>query len=192
MNTDKERLLRLAAMEDGRPIGVGGMLFRERVAKHVASINGIDPVHLAPEKVLFLDIDGVLNSAFVLQEQRRGDAIDRGMVERVNRIIQATGCKIVISSTWRLIHPMGELKALLRQHGLIDVIIDKTPYMISEDNNRGDEIETWLKDHPSVQKFCILDDNSDMSDVINNLVQTTWADGLQDEHVERAIAMLSS
>jgi hypothetical protein len=171
MNTDKERLLKLANLEDGCPISVGGLML--------------------PNKILFLDIDGVLNSAAVLERQRRGDAIDRDMVERVNRIIDATGCKVVISSTWRLLHPLGELKALLRLHGMRDVVIDKTPDLDRTHNNRGDEIQAWLKQNPSVEKFVILDDDSDMSDVIGHLVQTSFKTGLQDQHVDRAIANLS-
>lgn len=143
-------------------------------------------------KILFLDIDGVLNSAHVLEQQQRGDAIDRGMVERVNQIIRATDCKIVVSSTWRLLHSMGQLKAMLRLHGMIDVVIDRTPDLVDDTHNRGDEIEAWLKGHPEVSQFVILDDESDMSDVINHLVQTSFKTGLQDEHVVKAIDILSN
>jgi len=143
-------------------------------------------------KVLFLDIDGVLNSAYVIEKCGRGDIIDRTMVERVNRIVDATDCKIVISSTWRLFYPLGVLSALLRVHGLRDVLIGKTPDLDRSQYNRGDEIQAWLDTQPCVEKFVILDDDSDMSDVINHLVQTTFKEGLKDEHVDRAIAMLSS
>ena len=143
-------------------------------------------------KVLFLDIDGVLNSAFVLDEQRRGDAIDRGMVERVNKIVDATGCKIVISSTWRILHPLGQLTALLRQHGMRDVVIDKTPRLDATYFNRGDEILIWIGNHPEVMNFIALDDSAGEFDKIrDHLVATTWKHGLQDEHVVKAITLLN-
>jgi len=143
-------------------------------------------------KVLFLDIDGVLNSAFVLDEQRRGDAIDRGMVERINQIVDATGCKIVISSTWRILHPLGQLTALLRQHGLRDVVIDKTPRLDATYFNRGDEILMWLHSRPDVDSFIAIDDSAGEFDKIpDRLVATTWKHGLQDEHVVKAIELLN-
>src|SRR5688572_29340180 len=107
-------------------------------------------------KILFLDIDGVLNSAFVLAEQRRGDAIDRDMVERINRIVDSTGCFIVISSAWRLYASFDSLVALLSSHGLRNVVIDITPRLDPSDYNRGDEIKAWMYDmNPSITNFAI-------------------------------------
>jgi hypothetical protein len=58
---------------------------------------------------------------------------------------------------------------------------------------RLDEIKTWLGNHPEVDRFVILDDERrDMGDLSARHVRTTWNDGLLDEHVDRAIAMLSS
>ena len=142
-------------------------------------------------KILFLDIDGVLNSAHVIDEQRRADAIDRDMVERVNRIIDATDCKIVISSSWRLYHTFRNLKRCLTQHGMRDVAIDITPELDRAENNRGDEICAWLGIHPEVTQFVILDDYNDMGDIKDHLVQTTFKHGLQDEHVAKAISLLT-
>jgi hypothetical protein len=41
-----------------------------------------------------------------------------------------------------------------------------------------------------VERFVILDKEADMGDLSPRLVKTTWNDGLLDEHVDRAIAML--
>jgi hypothetical protein len=142
-------------------------------------------------KILFLDIDGVLNSAFVLEEQRRGDAISREMIERVNKIVDATGCKIVISSTWRIYQRFDKLTALLYSYGLRRVIIDATEDLGGYDYTRGDEINEWVFRHREIEMFVILDDNKDDSMVESVLVQTTFKHGLQDEHVAKAIAILS-
>ena len=142
-------------------------------------------------KVLFLDFDGVLNSAEVFKVRGTADCIDRTMVLRVARIVEETGCSVVISSTWRLLHSMGQLKAMLRLNGLPDVVIDKTPSLWHNDGNRGDEIRTWLNANPHVKQFVILDDEADMGDCIDHLVRTSFKTGLQDEHVEQAITILN-
>lgn len=146
-------------------------------------------------KILFLDFDGVVNSAEVIYSRKRGDAIDRGMVERVSRVVAATNCKIVISSTWRLLHSLPELAHLLRAYGLSDngqesVIIGKTPDLDRSVNNRGDEIQAWLNENPDVKDFVILDDESDMGHLLPRLVKTEFKTGMQDIHVVMAIAML--
>ena len=55
-------------------------------------------------KVLFLDIDGVVNNRKT--RERQGDTkfigIKPELADRVRRIIAETGCKVVLSSSWRL------------------------------------------------------------------------------------------
>lgn len=139
-------------------------------------------------KILFLDIDGVLNSAAVLADKGRHDAIDRDMVERINRVVRDTGCNIVISSTWRLLWPLGELKALLRQHGMIDVVIGQTPRLDRRDN----EILEWLAEHPEVTRFVAVDDDTfDMTAINHRLVATSFQTGMLDHHADQAIAILN-
>jgi hypothetical protein len=101
--------------------------------------------------VIFLDIDGVLNSEVYLRklEERHfqlGHAdptrpkretscdcfklyhqIDRDAVARVNRLVAATASKIVISSSWRKLFDPPELERILVEHGLIAEIIGATP-----------------------------------------------------------------
>ena len=167
MNTDPDRLKRLAELEDGSPIGVGGWMFR---------------------KVLFLDIDGVLNSEQVLHDRGRHDAIDRGMVEQINRVVDATGCSIVISSTWRLLYKLPVLSSTLRLHGLRANVIGATPLL----ERRDEEISAWLADHPQVEQFAIVDDSpSDISRLEDRLVVTSWMTGILPEHADALIKLLS-
>lgn len=51
-------------------------------------------------KLLFLDVDGVLNHTDCDWTTSR--TLDLACVERVKRIVQETGAQIVLSSTWRL------------------------------------------------------------------------------------------
>ena len=57
---------------------------------------------------------------------------------------------------------------------------------------RGYEIDFWLRQHPEVDRFVILDDGSDMEMHTHRLVQTDAQEGLLDEHAELAVAMLTS
>lgn len=143
-------------------------------------------------KVLFLDIDGVLNSREVIEREQKANVIDRAMVERLNAIWRATDCKIVISSTWRLYHTPRQLIDRLQFNGFLGEIIGQTPdLLISENGNRGLEIQSWLHKHPSVTQFVILDDDVDEDMPFGNIVQTSFKDGLQDHHVKAAISVLN-
>lgn len=177
-------------------------------------------------RVIFLDVDGVLNSEdylLKLEAQHRllghtepaspkrettcdcfklYHQIDRDAVARVNRIATATGAKIVVSSTWRKLFDPPDLRRVLEAHGLAVEIIGqtpdghKTPEMASvyghiERMYRGYEIDFWLRQHPEVDRFVILDDGSDMVMHVNRLVQTDCQDGLCDEHVELAIRVMA-
>ena len=50
------------------------------------------------KKIIFLDIDGVLNTAFT---RKRNEHIDDFRVKLLSDIVQQTNAKIVLTSTWR-------------------------------------------------------------------------------------------
>lgn len=104
-------------------------------------------------KVLFLDIDGVLNTPKMCG--RFGfDFIDNVLVALVARIIKETEAKIVLSSTWRVDEKDRSLVVReLAYYGL--TIHDCTPVMT--DLERRDEIQAWVKQN-TVTRFAILDD----------------------------------
>jgi hypothetical protein len=155
-------------------------------------------------KVLFLDIDGVLNSTDFLQRKaaRNGgrvigtDHIDPDAVSRLNTIIAMTDCKVVVSSVWRFNKTPDELYLHLRKHGFVGEVIGSTPQNAKKGYERGHEIQEWLDTvgqqfEEPVECFVILDDDSDMVHLLHRLVKTKFANGLQDEHVAKAIALLS-
>jgi len=111
------------------------------------------------EKIIFLDIDGVLNSNdwYVRrQNEYEMDAVenqypfyefDPKAINRLNEIIKSTGAKVVVSSTWRLGRSVEELQTILNMVGFIGEVIDKTAHFSSIDGYtvpRGCEIEAWL------------------------------------------------
>lgn len=131
-------------------------------------------------KVMFLDIDGVLctlRSHFAYQNTGGlNDAWDIGSCIMIRRLCEEFGVAIVISSSWR-IGRRQILNYYLTQYGLnsflyganntrrgwcpIDTTEDITPIFNDKDSVRGDEIDAWLKAHPTVTQYVIIDDDSD-------------------------------
>lgn len=124
-------------------------------------------------KVLFLDIDGVCNCHFTQQRHKSFIGIDPPMAARVKKIIVDTGCKVVLSSYWRL--DEEDKREVISK---VCQIIDVTPSLT--DHFRGDEVNAWLKEHPEVTKYAILDDSSDFHKD-QPLFKTEWTVGLTDE-----------
>ena len=126
-------------------------------------------------KVLFLDVDGVLNSRESTNFKNNLWPVDDYMCFLVGKIQLDTGCSIVVSSSWRN-HPDGMKK--IREK--FNDIIDKTPSMARA--NRGAEINNWLDKHPEVTRYAILDDDSDMcEDQMDSFFKTTFKFGLTED-----------
>lgn len=165
-------------------------------------------------KYLFLDIDGVLNHDvwFNSPSYKNNQAnwqvsmFDPTCVERVNRILQETGAKLVVSSSWR---DMKDLPEIFAGVGL-PTEFDTTPYadviypdafpitdFFSEETDirywRGSEIK-WYLDHNAKEDYtyCILDDDCDMLDEqLEYFVSTSNPKGLTDKLTDKAIEILN-
>ena len=152
-------------------------------------------------KVIFLDIDGVLNSiAFDRERTSEHGNIDETRLPLLKQILDETGALIVLSSSWRkhwdkessLCDNLGvEINSIF---GIYDIAIyDKTPQLQS--NDRAEEIRWWLSQNEMVKSFVILDDIAfgwglDLQD---HLVKTNCriGRGLECQHVIRAIELLN-
>jgi hypothetical protein len=132
-------------------------------------------------KIIFLDIDGVLNNYDTLGE---GLDWEPSLVEILNRIIKETEAKVVISSTWR----RTERHRNIIKNDMKINFIDITPKLWEE---RGYEIQAWLDKNPDVERFIILDDDSDMVHLMSHLIQTDGKFGLTNENANEAIKRLS-
>lgn len=129
-------------------------------------------------KVIFLDIDGVLNHQQFYEYRKDNpekfkelvyplNQIDPKCVEYLNMLIEDTGAKIVVSSTWRINHTKEELQNILGYHGFKGEIIDVTPNLSYEGYVRGNEIKAWIDKNINYEdkdnfRYVILDDDSDM------------------------------
>ena len=141
-------------------------------------------------KVVFLDFDGVLNSA---ASPVRWHGLDMSNTRHLNRIIIHTKCSIVISSSWRSMVDMDFMKQCLEGAGFLypDYIIGSTP--VTQDYVRGREIEQWRIEHEHTGNYVILDDCENMLEEQQPFyVQTSFDEGLTRIHADRAIEILNA
>ena len=139
-------------------------------------------------KIVFLDIDGVLNTPKTTRKFGF-DFIDDILVALVARIVKETEAKIVLSSTWRIEEKDRTLaQQALSRHGIS--IHDTTPVLRIEGMwvERRQEIQAWI-DQNTVTKFAILDDWTDAG-IEDNFFQTKENIGLTVDLAEKIIAHL--
>ena len=186
-------------------------------------------------KVIFLDIDGVLNNephAIALHklveegkmsEKEYYDIWDLPYDDTalpLKHIVEETGAKIVLSSSWRVLPTeVKKLSKKLKEYNL--ELMDKTSYGVTKEelkeagfdyrkawdlnlfeevdtakgtHDRGAEIAVWLHRHPEVESFVILDD--DIEDIkpyySKEHIQTDfYGNGLTMELADKAIEILN-
>lgn len=114
-------------------------------------------------KVVFLDIDGVLNSTrtcvacggypfdFTPEAMDQFDHVALGLIRGIVSVADAS---VVLSSSWRLTHDWNDVAKALALP-----IMGRTPSLCGP---RGAEIAAWLADHPEVEAYAIVDDSADM------------------------------
>jgi hypothetical protein len=148
-------------------------------------------------KLVFLDIDGVLNCFGAYDWGERPKAlILPECVQQFNRIIEATEAQIVLSSSWRHVVLNGHMdlcgfEYLLRSHGVRGSLVDVTPAEC-EDGDRGIEITMWLQAHPGIKRYVVIDDMQyDIPQYGHSLVQTHGNVGLTAGDAQRAIEILN-
>jgi hypothetical protein len=144
-------------------------------------------------KVLFLDIDGVMNNFHM---RNFGQKFSEPSRDALNSIVERVPeLKIVISSAWRM-HGLVYMQKMLHKNkikGALDEfdgtnVIDCTG---REDGIRGHQIQCWLDRNPGVTSFVILDDESDMGHLMDKLVKTNSFVGLTSKEADRAVEILN-
>lgn len=181
-------------------------------------------------KIIFLDIDGVLNCEEAYKngecqytewvwEDGRKDHYQRfckRSKDLLNKLIDETGAKIVISSSWRLsgIDFMRKVWAMEEMKGEIIAI---TPFLRTEDIHipRGMEIDYYLEkdlgfhqinyeeswqqeyiDKSGVENYIIIDDDADMlyeqrHHFVHVLPSPRNRKGFNDKYYKEALKKLS-
>jgi len=117
-------------------------------------------------KILFLDVDGVLNNPYTRWDDMQC-GIDDEMLKYLKFIVVRTGCKIVLSTTWRLSDDAKTvLLHTLKVRGDMnpdDLIIGQTPNLKKQGYHRTHEIAEYLRSNAyrfNVVSWVAVDDLS--------------------------------
>lgn len=161
-------------------------------------------------RVLFLDIDGVLNSHFWNNSHQKeiieGTLIDEEKMKILAPLIKKTDAGLILHSGWRfwfneerkpLRKEAGKLVDLLEKEGLS--INGVTPDLTTEEIRRtkkfslvkADEILLWLKLHDDIAGWEVLDD-LDLHNIVieQHQVKPNPEVGLTLEDMEKAERIL--
>lgn len=156
------------------------------------------------EKIIFLDIDGVLatNKSARYKRLLHGErvyAFAGDCIARINRLTERTGAKFVLSTAWARLYEYERLKAFIAREGVKGEIIGKTTNLEAEYArkgeyrrvNRGEEIAAWIEaNRDKVASYVVLDDVDDYPPLpLERWVHVFcgWTKGgVQDEHIEQA------
>ena len=169
------------------------------------------------EKYLFLDFDGVLNTGNYQERMKKegidaydeyGPMFDPQAVNYLEQIINRTGCKIVISSTWRN-EGIVRMQQMWKDRGMPGAIFSMTPILISttfRDAMNGEllsapvkmakalEIDMWLQKHESkYTRYAIIDDEMVYIDNESyyQWIKTDYQTGIDIYTVAHAVDMLN-
>ena len=166
------------------------------------------------DSIIFLDIDGVLNSkpycdrmtALYKNKEKPHpltDQMDANIIRRIARLANESNSDIVLSSTWKclwtdpeMIEHKKQMKSILEPNGIF--IIDTTPDCIG---GRTFEIRNWLDEHTNVKHFVSLDDDYPeayyvKAGIPNHTIHTNfWCTtesegGFQEYHFNKALEIL--
>jgi len=162
------------------------------------------------QNIIFLDIDGVLNSNIWNEHHQLeisdGTLIEEDKVKLLSEIITRTDASIVLHSGWRFwfdknIQPIRKesqrlVEVLKRNHIIIS---EMTPDFSTEKIRKtkkfslvkAKEIMAWLYEHPEIERWIVIDDLCLHNDEIEkHLLKTNQKYGLTQEDVDLAIDML--
>lgn len=173
-------------------------------------------------KIIFLDIDGVLNCRPKNPKDKwpdfnpndeRAYGLNPELAKNLKLILDKTGAKIVVSSSWRNFDDYipWDMEGSWREKlaGMVGIkkdglFVGDTPSLAttkmvidgkSEYVLRGLEIKKWIEDNAKEDiKFCVLDDETvDIVSVIDRkfIVKTNRRDGLTRRDAEKAISILN-
>ncbi len=151
-------------------------------------------------KVIFLDIDGVLNCSYSKSECCGKLGIDNDKVKRLRQIVTASDARLVLCSTWKDGWEKTDKEQQSEEANYLDRklkrerlwIMDKTTDLHTD---RGAGILRWIEGK-RIESWIVIDDEEfDYKElgIVDRVVRTEYYSengGLQDEHVQAAIDKL--
>lgn len=162
-------------------------------------------------KIIFLDIDGVLNSnkstsiCTSIEDRKEITGIDSDKLKRLKKIVAGTGAIIVLTSTWKIGWERFNKEREWSHARYMDKKFDKYGMRIYDCTKdvekgsyfRGLEILEWLKNNFAPDEkvnWIILDDYKfdffENEETKKKVILTDPDVGLTDEQVDLAIEML--
>jgi len=156
-------------------------------------------------KIIFLDIDGVLNTYYTKELTSTGSIfVEEKNIKILKQLIDQTDAKVVLSSTWRMgwkhldvgmkktefAKDFIELRNKLGEFGI--ELYGKTPIFDRFMRRRGDEIKAYLDDHEEVDGYVVIDDIDGkwIRPCSSHLLQTSERKGLEEKHIKTAKRIL--
>lgn len=144
-------------------------------------------------KVIFLDFDGVINDYISINE------INDYNVVALKRIIDETNAKVVVTSSHKYIwQKNNNIEGLsnsyyikgLKEKGIN--VFDYTPFIKhSIKDKREQEILEYLKSHPEITQYVILDDDYIIESLKEHEIFLDLQAGLKEKHIIPAIRILN-
>lgn len=158
--------------------------------------------------IIFLDIDGVLNG-HDWDQGAMSTRIQYRCIRQLNRIIKATGAKVVLSSAWRYMllklkrskppaMTLTGFEYLMRTHGTCGFRLLGTTASdeefgfpgVDDECRRARQVRKWLVDHGWSNYVCIDDEDFGFTRMKMQFVQTNGKWGLSRRNADKAIRIL--
>lgn len=153
------------------------------------------------QKIIFLDIDGVLNSErwyklYMVSSLKHNkdiyEDINPFSISNLNIVLDYTKAKIVISSTWRFAFE-NICKKLYESKLLKDSIIDKIDgYEFDQEYGRAQLIQNYINEHKDeIENYVILDsDFTPLKNQKQHFIKINKYIGLSGKNCLQIIAIL--
>lgn len=149
-------------------------------------------------RLLFLDIDGVLNGH---EKNAAGVCgIRPDCAVQLNRVLEKTGCRLVITSAWRYLIHSGVMtrtgfERMLQTHGInaYERIegLTRPDANLSDKHERGKQIRDYLQGK-QLEAYAVVDDDGEIGipEAGHPFVKTDGKVGLTDADADRLIELL--
>ena len=169
--------------------------------------------------VIFIDIDGVLNSLeFHNRDRSKKKLFDRECVQRLAEIVREYNCLVVLASTWIVLNTKEKVDRYTRQEdgaksssAMYFKLLNELQSVgiglydqIEDEHIRPIGINDWLIENIEIVKnYVIIDDDYRFNDYVsigngleNHLVSTEYfcdvPGGIQNEHMVKIMGILNN
>ena len=138
-------------------------------------------------KILFLDIDGVLNSVYYSKKMEYNEFFEKKKIELIKQIVEKTNCKIVLTSL-RLNFQLydNEIKDTLENEGL--KIYDTLNLSFI---SKAESIQRYIKNKDSIENYVVVDDSDYKNDFQYHFVKTSTYYGLTKSKAKKIVELFN-